>query len=313
MPETTDQSASGRAPAKINLGLRVLGRRDDGYHLLESLFVPIDLADEVRIDLTTGLPTEVGLSLAPAADAAGEGLEAIPEDDRNLAWRAAARFLEATGLAARVRITLTKRIPAAAGLGGGSSDAATVLRLLQELVGAPLSPEALADLALSLGADVPFFLDPKPALVTGIGEHVEPVRDLPALCLLLANPGESLATAAVYGAADVLAATLTPVEPGSTMRALSDLREAGDASTRAAVLEALLRNDLEPAALRLCPPVGRLQKALREGGAQAVGMSGSGATVFGVFESDEAARRCLQGLKRGPRTWARLAVSEGAR
>jgi 4-diphosphocytidyl-2-C-methyl-D-erythritol kinase len=312
MAETTDFIATRRAPAKINLGLRILGRREDGYHLLESLFVPVDLADELRVEAAPGRPGGVGLTLIRAEDAAEGVLEGIPEDERNLAWRAASRFLEAAGTEARVHITLTKRIPSAAGLGGGSSDAGAVLRLLSQLLGAPLSPQALAALALTLGADVPFFLDPRPALVTGIGEMITPVDTLPSLPLVLANPGESLATAEVYGVADVLAATLTPVEPGSTMRALSGLQNARSASSRADLLAGLVRNDLEPAAMRLCPPVGRLQRALREGGALAVGMSGSGATVFGVFESDEAARCCLEGLARGPGTWARLAVSEGA-
>ncbi len=300
------------APAKINLGLRVLGTRPDGYHLIESLFVPIDLQDEVEVVLVPARG-QVRLALELSLDAAGHTLSDVPMDEGNLAVRAARAFLERAGLDDGLEIRLVKRIPAAAGLGGGSSDAGAVLRALAQLHPDRLAPRALFELALSIGADVPFFLAPRPALVTGIGEHVKPVSGVPSLSIVLANPGESIATAEVYKAWDVLATALTKPQAGSTLRALSDLRdvESGDLAARSRCLEALLRNDLEPAARRLCPPVGRLQRQLVEAGAQAAGMSGSGATVFGVFEDRPAAEAGLAALDLGTSGWCRLAVTEG--
>ena len=176
------------APAKINLGLRIVGRREDGYHLLESLFVPIDLADRVAIE-----PRETGdLEFHLESDAPG-----VPVDGSNLAARAARAFLGAAGIEAGLRLVLEKQIPVGAGLGGGSSDAAAVLRGLARIYPDAISPLELRDLALRLGADVPYFLDPKPALVTGIGEEIEPLPGIPAFSLLLVYPGVPLATSDV--------------------------------------------------------------------------------------------------------------------
>jgi 4-diphosphocytidyl-2-C-methyl-D-erythritol kinase len=300
------------APAKINLGLRVLGTRADGYHLIESLMVPVDLHDEVEVALVKA-PGQVRLALELSLDAAGHTLSDVPADEENLASRAARAFLDRAGLDDGVEIRLVKRIPAAAGLGGGSSDAGAVLRALCALRPGRLTPLELTQISLAIGADVPFFLAPRPALVTGIGEQVKPIGGLPALSLVLANPGESLATAAVYGAWDVLAPALTKPQAGSTMRALSDLRaaESSDFATRSRCLESLLRNDLEPAARRLCPPVGRLSRQLAQAGALAVGMSGSGATLFGVFEDRQAAEAGLGTLDLGTSGWGRVAATEG--
>ena len=156
------------------------------------------------------------LAVEPAA---GTPAAAVPTDDRNLAVRAARAFLESARLAASVDIRLAKRIPAAAGLGGGSSDAGAVLRTLAAAFPDALSPDAVARLGLRLGADVPFFLDPRPALVTGVGERIEPLARWPALALVLVNPGVPLATAEVYRAADVLLPALTRPDAPSTLRA----------------------------------------------------------------------------------------------
>ncbi len=282
-----------RAPAKINWHLRVLGRRPDGTHELESLFLPLDLADEVELWLG-------------GADAAGSGVElelaspetdlarAVPRDASNLAVRAARGFLDAAGLRRPVRLRLEKRIPAAAGLGGGSSDAGAVLRALSALLPGALPPEALAALALRLGADVPFFLDPRPALVRGVGERIEPRPGQPARALLLANPGLPLATAEVFRAFDALG----PARGGSARPAGEGLSGAEPA------------NDLEPAAVRLCPPLARLRAALRRVGARGVRMSGSGPTLFGAFDDAAGAAAGLarlEELELAPRVWARVA------
>jgi 4-diphosphocytidyl-2-C-methyl-D-erythritol kinase len=235
----------------------------------------------------------------------------VPGDARNLAARAARAFAAAAGLDSEpgLRLRLTKAIPAAAGLGGGSSDAAAVLRALSERHPGRVAPERLRALALGLGADVPFFLDPRPARVTGVGERVEPLAGVPALWLLLASPGLPLATAEVYRAFDALAPALTPSDPAPTVRALRALGVAGGGAARLPrnELEAALRNDLEPAAARLCPPLARLRKRLGALGALGVGLSGSGPTLFGVFPDRAAAERAGAALQPVAPEWARVA------
>ena len=294
------------APAKLNLGLRVLGQRSDGYHLIESLFVPIDLVDDVTLTISPGPPE--GPTASVEFSLLGEsGSGGVPADGDNLAARAARRFLAHTGLSWDVEVTLRKRIPAGAGMGGGSSDAGAVLRGLAEASG--VSTASLSDLALSLGADVPYFLDPRPAVVGGIGEQVAPVEGFPGLPLLLVNPGISLATADVFRAFDEGPSSLTQARPGSTMRALSGLL--GDPGALSSGLEELLVNDLTPAAVRLCPEIALLRERLRGVGAVATGMSGSGATVFGMFASTAAAREALERAAFEPTLWARTAKIAG--
>jgi len=283
----------------VNFGLRVVGRRPDGYHELESLFLPLDLADELLLDVEEASATRVVLELA--GDAAG-----VPAGAENLAVRAGERFLEAAGLRRALRIRLAKRIPVAAGLGGGSSDAAAVLRGLAGLLPGAMDPAALVRVALGLGADVPFFLDPRPALVSGIGERCEPLRGpWPARVLVLAKPGGQLSTARVYRSFD--SAARPAALPG-----LRPLVEAvRSAPTDRSALVALLENDLEPAALSLCPAIAPLRERLREAGALALGMSGSGPTVFGVFEGEPEAASALARLQ-AP-VWARVARTRESR
>jgi 4-diphosphocytidyl-2-C-methyl-D-erythritol kinase len=298
------------APAKINFGLRVVGRRSDGYHELESIFLPLDLADELQLEILPDAGPRVRLTVEPEA---GNSQPAVPSDDRNLAVRAARAFLERAGLTLAVEVRLTKRIPVAAGLGGGSSDAGAVLRSLAGAFPDALRPDVLAQLALGLGADVPFFLDPCPALVTGIGERVQPLAPWPELALALINPGVPLSTAEVYRACDALRPASTPPEVASTLRAhLEGLDVAAAASNRPGALDPLLKNDLEPAARRLCPPVGRLRDELQGAGALAVGMSGSGPTVFGVFPSAGEARVALEGIAPAAPSWSRVALAAKA-
>lgn len=299
------------APAKVNLGLRVVGRRADGYHLLDSVFAPLDLADEIEIEIADdgSLESRVDLELEPDALASD-----VPADHRNLAVRAAAAFLQATDLRVQVRLRLLKRIPAAAGLGGGSSDAGAVLAELARRYPGRLSPGELSATALRLGADVPFFLDPRPARVTGIGEHIEPLAALPRLALALVNPGNSLATAQVYGVWDKLSAALTTAGAGSTLPPVPG-RWASlptDEVERVGRLEGLLVNDLESAALHLCPALAGLKQRLLEAGALVTSMSGSGATVFGVFRDEGQASRGLARAGFEPPVWTRVAVVAGA-
>jgi 4-diphosphocytidyl-2-C-methyl-D-erythritol kinase len=281
-------SISLRTPAKINLGLRLTGLRDDGYHLFESVFAPIEIFDDVDLVWRDG-PDEVEFDLRIAPDAGlPPALTDVSAGPDNLVVRAAEVFREASGWRGQLRISLTKRIPAGAGMGGGSSDAGAVLAGLAMLAGdrAP-EPEALEALGLGLGADIPYFLSPEAALVTGIGEEIEPIAGLPGLDLVSANPGIFVATAEVYRVADGLPDSLTAVGPGSTMRAISRL--IGETGEWTHVLGDLLVNDLQPAATRLCPAIGRWLDRLRDVGAVGVGMSGSGGTVFGVFCSQAEA------------------------
>jgi 4-diphosphocytidyl-2-C-methyl-D-erythritol kinase len=295
MTTTPERSRTLRAPAKINLGLRLMGVREDGYHTLESVFAPIEIWDELELEILPGEP-RIDLEIeAPDPDQMPPALSAVTGGPDNLVVRAAAAFRKETGLEGRIQIRLRKRIPAGGGLGGGSSDAAAVLRGLASLFDGEVADERLHTLGLSLGADVPFFLSPTPALVTGIGEKIEPLAGLPELDLVIANPGISLATAEVYHAADALRSALTESEPGSTMRAISRL--CGETGDLAPALGDLLINDLEPAARRLCPPVARLMKRLEEAGAIGVSMSGSGSTVFGIFESVDRASRAAEVLR----------------
>lgn len=282
------------APAKVNLGLRIVGRRDDGYHEIESLFAPLDLADGLGLRVTHAEAAHVALRVA-------EGGNGVPGGRENLAQRAAEAWLERAGIAARVEIALTKRTPVAAGLGGGSSDAATVLRGLARAFPDALGADAVRAVALSLGADVPWFLDPSPAWVAGVGERREPAEGLPSLALLLANPGVPLATAEVYRAYDALVP-----RPDREARPRLPL---GDATRSPEALAALVRNDLEPAAVRLCPAVGRLRERLRGLGPLAVGMSGSGATLFAVFPDREAAEDAQARLALAAPGWSRVAVT----
>lgn len=272
------------APAKVNLGLRVVGRRADGYHLLESTFAPLDLADRLRIAITPAPAPDVRVVVT--GHAAG-----VPVGPDNLVVRAAHAYLKCAGVPACVEIELEKDVPVGAGLGGGSSDAATVLRALSEHFANAIAGPDLAALALSLGADVPFFLDPCPAWVTGVGERIEPFEiPLPPLDLVLATPSPGLATAEVFRAWD---AALTP--PGASRR-MPPLRGSPGRNLIAALedegplLAELLTNDLEPVATQLRPAIHRIRGELERLGARAVAMSGSGPTVFGLFRTSEQAR-----------------------
>jgi 4-diphosphocytidyl-2-C-methyl-D-erythritol kinase len=253
----------------------------------------------VELEVEEAAAARVVLRLAGAP-------EGLPPEAENLAVRAARRFLEEASLRRLLRIRLAKRIPVAAGLGGGSSDAGAVLRGLARLFPDALDEAALRRLARGLGSDVPFFLDPRPALVSGIGERCQRLPGpWPARVLLLANPGVALPTARVYQAFDAL----TPPGRAPTLPPL--LEVARRAAADAGALDALLANDLEPAALRLCPELARLRDGIRLAGALAVGMSGSGATLFGVFEGAAAARAAL-GRFRAP-AWARVARTRESR
>lgn len=258
----TDTGLVEPAPAKLNLALHVTDRRGDGYHLLDSLVAFAAAGD--RITLAAG-PMSLRIEGPFAA-----GLEA---DRRNLCWRAA----ELVG--ADVAILLDKRLPVASGIGGGSADAAAVLRALVRMGHAlPARPQ-------DLGADLPVCLRSAPARMQGIGEVLTPLPALPPVPLVLVNPGVAVATPQVFGA---LASRRNPPLP-----AIPAFASGADLI---GWLE-LTRNDLQPAARRLCPAIGEVLDALRHGGAGFARMSGSGATCFGLFDSHARADKAARALK----------------
>lgn len=267
-------------PAKVNLYLRVVGRRPDGYHELVTVMQPLTLADALTVTL------------------AGEGITLkcdrpeLPQGEENLVWRAARQFQEETGLTMGVRLNLSKRIPVAAGLGGGSSDAAGALLALNELTGKPLSQDRLHRLASRLGADVPFFLGRGPAVGRGTGTQLSAVTLLPYWYLLV-NPGVPLSTRWVYENLDLAGLSGPPAT------------EAWDPEHP----ETWVRNDLGTVAVKRFPELAQLLAGLGDAGAWCQGISGSGPTLFGLFPTREAAQQAGRQLRRTFPGW--LAVARG--
>ena len=271
------RAASERAPAKVNLFLHVLGRRADGYHLLDSLAVFAGAADVLRATPDASLSLTVsgpfGAALAGEAD--------------NLVLRAARALAKTAGVTAGARLALEKTLPVASGLGGGSADAAAALRLLGRLWG--VAPERVD--AAALGADVPVCLAGRTARMGGIGELLTPAPALPRFGLALVNPGLPVATAAVFRAR---------IGAYSPPAALPE--GWADAAAMAADL-ARLRNDLEAPARALCPAVGDVLAALAaRPGCLLARMSGSGASCFGIFADPDLAEQAASALAR-PGWW----------
>jgi 4-diphosphocytidyl-2-C-methyl-D-erythritol kinase len=285
-----------RAPAKLNLYLRVLGRRPDGYHQLETVFERLDLADELTFETH---PSAVSLSCTDPAPSCGED---------NLVLKAARLLQQVSGTAQGARIHLIKRIPIAAGLGGGSSDAATTLLGLNELWKLQLECPTLLQLAATLGSDVPFFLSQTPfAIGRGRGEVCEPIAQTPRLTQVLVVPDKQLSTQEIYEGAQFDPSTDTQrVRPGSALsperrrRAQGRILSAVEGFDLTApkpsitmVVHALsngslgelakgLWNDLEPEAIRRCPVIAIIQAHLRNLGCLGTCLSGSGPSVFGL-------------------------------
>lgn len=272
-----------RAPAKINLWLKVVGKRADGYHLLDSLVAFADLADTLE-----AVPSET-LSLTVDGPQAGS-LAAEPD---NLVLKAARTLAARAGVAPRAALRLTKNIPVAAGLGGGSADAAAALHALIELWRVALPVEELFDLAATLGADVPMCLAGRTAIASGIGDRLAMAPALPPCGLLMVNPGVPLATKDVFARRQAAFSQALPAE-----RAWPTLPELVAALERRG-------NDLTDAAVALQPVVGEVLAALgRAPGVCYRAMSGSGATCFALFDSPAAAQTAARTL---PVSWWRHA------
>jgi len=277
------------ARAKINLYLRVVGRRDDGYHLLDSLIAFCDLADTITVAPAGDLTLAIDGPLATAL--------ASEPTENNLVLRAARALAGRAGIAPKAAIRLTKRIPVAAGLGGGSADAAATLLALVDLWRVAMPQGELFDLAASLGADVPMCLAGRTAQVSGIGERVGPAVALPAIGILLVNPGMPLATPPVFAAY---------ARGGASFSAASLLDQASSDVAALGIELARRGNDLAAAAILLVPAIDEVRTALMAtAGCRIAQMSGSGATVFALYDDVSAARTAAEIVARDhPRWWS---------
>lgn len=254
-----------RIPAKINLWLEVIGKREDGYHELSSLMLPIGIFDEVKVELNQG--DRITLDCDK---------EEVPVDETNLAWKAASAYLQECRWECGLHISIKKQIPIAAGLGGGSADAAAVLLAMNHLRSNRMSMDRLVDIATGLGADVPFFLNHIPAHALGVGEKLSPVRGVPDYPLVLIKPPLNVSTGWVYRSLK-----LTRGECGIKLRTFlaSPWR-----------LAEIMENDLESVTLTAFPEIGKIKEWLLRHGAAGALMSGSGPTVYGIFPNKEQAR-----------------------
>ena len=271
-----------KSPCKVNLILNILGRRADGFHELETVMQPVHFCDDLFFERAGG---SIALSCSDPA---------LPTDSKNLVHRAATAFLAAAQITEGVKIHLEKKIPMAAGLGGGSGNAATTLLGLNELFGAPLSIGQLHELAAALGSDVNFFLQSQPALATGRGEQVESLADFAALrgrAFLLIHPGFGIATPWAYQNLARFPEALNG-RPGRARKLIS-LLQTGNLKTAAGEFF----NSLEAPALDKFPVLALYQEFLRAHGALAALMSGSGSTTFAIAENVPAAEALAEKFK----------------
>ena len=276
-----------RANAKINLFLSVGGKRPDGYHDLASAMHTLSLCDTLSLDYTPGEFARIRLEISGGGD--------LPCDCRNLAYRAAEAFLAATGRRGEVGIRLSKRIPMAAGLGGGSADAAAVLRGLNRLCGSPLSKEELCTLGSSLGADVPFCVLGGCALAEGVGEKLTPILTLPQdAVFVVACGGEGVSTKEAYGMIDAKREDNALFRVPEKER-FTDAIAQGDP----ALVLPYLFNDFESVIEPLRPTVTEIKKVMRDLGATFSMMSGSGPAVFGIFSNLQAGDAACAALSAG--------------
>ncbi len=262
------------SPCKVNLLLNILRKRADGFHELETVMQPVPLCDTVRFERA---PNGIQLTCSEPT---------LPTDSSNLVHRAAAKFLEAAAIRDGVRLHLEKKIPMAAGLGGGSGNAATTLLGLNQLFGNPLAVEKLIPIAAALGSDVPFFLQTKPALAVGRGEQVESCEPFAALrgaWIFLIHPGFGIATAWAYQQL----ANFPEALNGRTGRARELIAALQQADLQRAGKQ--FYNSLEAPALKKYPLLALFQEFLGENGAAATLMSGSGSTTFALTQSQSAA------------------------
>jgi 4-diphosphocytidyl-2-C-methyl-D-erythritol kinase len=258
------------SPAKINLFLYVTGRRPDGYHDLYSLMCCVDLYDTIHLHCR-----------APETTVTCSHPD-VPEDSTNLAYQAAEKFFKAANIHEGVAIDIDKKIPVAGGLGGGSSNAAAVLMGLNQHYGRPLTSNQLSRIALTIGADVPFFLFAKPALASGVGDQLKPFAGLPSKPVLLINPGYKVPTGHVY--------------KNLNLRLTKDQKKLNrfEFKKEEFNIVSALGNDLESVTLKMHPGLTEIKKQLMRVGAEGALMSGSGPTLFGLFADSDTAHAAYE-------------------
>jgi 4-diphosphocytidyl-2-C-methyl-D-erythritol kinase len=258
-----------QAPAKINYLLDVIRKRPDNYHDLRMVMQRIALSDEIEISLSDTPGIRVYCDRGD-----------VPDGPANIAWRAADALLALTHINTGIDIFIVKKIPMAAGLGGGSSDAATVLMGLNDLLNLKLTDEKLMSVGVKLGADVPFFIFKKTALAEGIGDRLSAVEGLPPVWLVLVNPNIHVSTAWVY--------------KNLQLTKKSDTDKLPKFNDSIVDICSLLSNDLEAVTIGRFPVIQEIKDVLLINGAQGVLMSGSGPTVFGIFDDEQQASACLR-------------------
>lgn len=273
------KSVSLRAYAKINLSLDVVGKREDGYHLLQSVFQGVSLYDNVKVTREEG---EGGIVIRC-------NLPYIPTDERNIVHKVATAFFKAVGIDRyRLTIEMEKFIPTGAGMGGGSADGAAVFSALCRLYDRPFPTAEAIKLLTPIGADIPFFLYSGTMLAEGVGERLSPAPTMPDCHIVLAKPRASASTKEIFAKLHEVGIPRHPDTQG-VLRALEqkDLR----------ALAAATGNVLENATIPLCPRIGYLKELLAKQGAILSMMTGSGSTVFGLFDNEKAARKAIRILR----------------
>ena len=275
-----------RANAKINTYLNIQSRRDDGYHNIVSVMQTVSLCDLISVDFQPAPQSQITLTVSGSSE--------LPSDCRNLAWRAAERFLQVTHLTGEVKITIQKHIPLSAGLAGGSADAAAVLRALNSLCGNALTAEELCQIGLGLGADVPFCIRGGAMLATGVGEQLERVCDMPPCTLVIAIGEEGVSTPRAYAALDEKYGFFEhPCTQSHQPEELIALWKSGDLAASCASFF----NIFEDVIAEQNTDVDTVKRVMREGGAIRSMMSGSGPSVFGVFDAIEDAENTCSTLQ----------------
>ena len=266
----TGKRAIARSYAKINLTLDVLGRRANGYHDVEMIMQTVSLFDLLIIDKANG-----GIKIST-------NLGYLPSNEKNIAYKAALAFFDYTGIKGSVRIIIHKNIPVAAGLAGGSGNAAAVLCALDKLYGTGLSQKQLCEIGLSLGADVPFCIMGKTALAQGVGELLTPIPEAPQMTLLLVKPPVNISTASIYELIDN-----EPIQRRPDTQAMISAIKNKDIYE----ISSNLCNVMEEVTGKLCPVVGGIKNKMIMNGALGALMSGSGPTVFGIFDDYQKAKQ----------------------
>lgn len=265
------KSLTLKAPAKVNYVLDVIRRRPDGYHDLRMVMQRVNLCDEITISLTDSPDITVTC-----------GKNGVPDGPGNIAWKAARILLDMAGTGQGAEITIAKNIPVAAGLGGGSSDAASVLMGMNELLGLGMSDQRLMEIGVKLGADVPFFVFKKTALAEGIGEQLSAMPDMPPTWVLLVNPGVHVSTGWVYRNLQ-----------------LTNRDELAKLPYFYGTIEdicSILSNDLESVTIPAFPVIAEIKATMMRSGALGAMMSGSGPTVFGLFPDRPTAEQAREEL-----------------